>query len=406
MIPEVKEGMKLASDIEAIGFLDVVYRLEHVHCLASIDVDTEELYLFHDRPEFDNVKVFDPYDNQEYVIPERTGTLKEGLKFWKQVAQARSTPRGCKGPHGLQAWGARQGINKPEVTDWKEMDAFKLHRVIEDVKIQKGTYEMLNKEANMLADKGITFDYAYKYIEVPYVISASDQELRGAKLDVEHVERCIEDLDNKIKTLAEEIEPNLPPTVKVKSSKITNKELAEALGIDPKRTKDKYTQRKKDGEVIWVVDKKFYKPSTNFYKTQKIKSWRASSPEHGFSPPFTKKPDLTAWIKSNFPEVKKPTVEWEYEQQVEELKLLNKQTAEYFQCTPTDTDYIVGPHTRVEFIPSRMTQNEVVKSYLIRLGLKSVEEWNLATDAYGNKIKVEKEKRLVPVSLVKKDTKL
>ena len=62
----------LASDIEAVGFYDKVNSEKDIRCFCSIDVETNEVFLFHDHPEFDNVVVKDPYDNKEYVIPKRT----------------------------------------------------------------------------------------------------------------------------------------------------------------------------------------------------------------------------------------------------------------------------------------------------------------------------------------------
>ena len=177
---------KLASDIEAIGFYDEINSSKDIHCLCSVDVDTNEIFLFHDHPEFDNVSVTDPYDNKNYIIPERNGTLEDGVVFWRESVKLgsllvihnahtydrpvvdkvwpdnqipfesywdtfiqsklqwyeRPTPRGAKSAHGLKAWGIKCGVNKPEVTDWKIMDAFKLHRCIEDCKIQAKTYLM------------------------------------------------------------------------------------------------------------------------------------------------------------------------------------------------------------------------------------------------------------------------
>lgn len=426
--------MRLASDIEAIGFLDVVHKLADVHCLASQDVDTEEIYLFHDHPEFDGAEVYDKFDEKTYIIPERTGTLLEGLEFWSKAAQNgsklivhnthtydrivvdrvypenriplstwidtfilsklqyfdRPCPQGAKSGHSLKAYGIMMGINKPEVEDWSYIDAFKLHRCIEDVKIQRGCFLRLEKEREALATKGIDLSYAYKTFEAPYVISAINQELRGANLDVEHVKDCVMDLDTKIKLLSDEIEPQLPPTVKGKGGKVSRKEVAELLGRNPAKTKDKFIQKKKDGEVITVVEKPFVKPSTNFHVTKKVNVYSASNIEHGFSPSFTKRPELIEWIRGVDPKCK-PTVDWEIEKVVEETKFLNKNTCEYFSCKPEDTDYVSGPFTRVEFTASRMTQHEKVKGFLIRLGLKTVEEWNLATDVYDNKIKVEED---------------
>ena len=70
----------------------------------------------------------------------------------------RPTPKGAKGPHGLQAYGIRTGVNKPEIKDWKTIDAYKMHRVIQDCRIQANTYNMLEKERSLLLEKyGIDF---------------------------------------------------------------------------------------------------------------------------------------------------------------------------------------------------------------------------------------------------------
>ena len=44
----------------------------------------------------------------------------------------------------------------------------------------------------------------------------------GVKIDIEHARRCIQDLDIKCEVLRQEIEPLLPPTVKVKALKLVN----------------------------------------------------------------------------------------------------------------------------------------------------------------------------------------
>ena len=86
----------LASDIEAIGFYDQVNSVADVHCLCSIDIDTEEVFIFHNHPELDGVVVKDPYDDKEYTIPKRSGSLDEGILFWES-----STSLGSKLMLGL-----------------------------------------------------------------------------------------------------------------------------------------------------------------------------------------------------------------------------------------------------------------------------------------------------------------
>lgn len=160
MIPQNYKGKVFAGDIEANGLL---LECDKVWCIVCEDVETGEIYSFHDYPEICGEKVIDPYDNKEYVIPERTGSLVEGARFWylignnggklavhnaggydkfvlekfwpkckipdsawedtlilsKMQWQDRGTPKGAKGVHGLQAWGVRFGINKPDIEDWK-----------------------------------------------------------------------------------------------------------------------------------------------------------------------------------------------------------------------------------------------------------------------------------------------
>ena len=153
---------KLASDIEAIGFYDVIHSAKDIHCLCSIDVESNEVLLFHDYTNFDEVSVVDPYDNKTYVIPKKKGTLQEGIAFWEKAVNngsvliihnshtfdrpvinkvwpenkipfesyhdtfiqsklqwfERPCPKGAKSAHGLKAWGIKCGVNKPEVTEW------------------------------------------------------------------------------------------------------------------------------------------------------------------------------------------------------------------------------------------------------------------------------------------------
>ena len=77
--------MKLASDIEAVGFYDDVHSVHDIHCLCSIDIETDDVYLFHDHPHFDESEsCVDEYDEMFYTIPKCTGTLQEGIEWWEE----------------------------------------------------------------------------------------------------------------------------------------------------------------------------------------------------------------------------------------------------------------------------------------------------------------------------------
>lgn len=423
----------LASDIEAVGFYDQVNSVSDIHCLCSIDVETNEVILFHNYPQFDNVEVKDPYDNKTYLIPKRNGTLQQGIDFWVKATKAgskliihncttydepvinkiwpdnsisqdsyhdtyiqsklqwyeRPCPKGAKSAHGLKAWGIKCGVNKPEVTDWSTMDAFKLHRVIEDCKIQAKTYLMLEKERQYLKDTyGIDFTTALK-IETLYAKECFKQEVRGLKIDVEHARKCIVDLDIKCEVLRQEIEPQLPPTIKGKGTKVSRSEMATLFGYDSNKVKDNYVQRKQKGEVVTVVEKPYFKPSMNFTNKEKTILYYGFNISYGATPVFNKKKELTDWIKTNFPDTKPK--EWDIEKKEEIQEVLNKHTCEYFGVDPTDTDIICGAYTKVEINPSTMNQSDVVKAFLIRLGWNDAEDWNLKTDFEDNYIKVDKD---------------
>lgn len=424
---------KLASDIEAVGFYDDIHSKKDIHCLCSVDIETEVVYLFHDYEGFDNISVVDPYDNKTYILPKKTGSLEEGIKFWEDATKhgslliihnvktydepvlnkvwpsnnivvdkywdtfiqsklqwyERSCPKGAKSAHGLKAYGIKCGINKPEITDWKTMDAFKLHRVIEDCRIQAKTYLMLEKERLDLKGKyGIDFLPALK-IEAMYAEECFKQERNGILIDVEHARRCIEDLDAKVEALRIEIEPLLPPTLKGEGVRVSKSEMAELFGFDPKKVKDNYIQRKRNGEIETVVEKPYYKPCINFTKNDKVTVYTAFNLSYGESPEFKKKKELTDWIKTEYPESK--VKEWDIDKKEIVTKVLNSNTCKHFGLEPTDTDIVWGAFTKLSVEPSSLNQSDVVKAYLIKLGWNDAEDWNLKTDINDDYIKVDKD---------------
>lgn len=429
------ENLKLASDIEAKGFWNAVNTIDDIHCICSIDIETDEVYLFHNHPEFDEVLVNDPYDNKEYTIPTRKGDLNEGIQWWSKAANngsklivhnahtydrpicdkiwndnnipfkswhdtfiqsnlqwyERPTPKGCKGAHGLKAYGIRIGINKPEVTDWTYIDAFKLHRCIEDCKIQKATYEMLEKESNMMQNNYGTDFKSAMAIESLYANECHKQEVKGVLIDVEHARNCIVDLDTKISKLTVEIEPQLPPTIRPKkgSKKVSKSEVAELLGFSSKNIKDTIIQKRVKGGVVSITEKPYVKPTVNFTNKADVTYYSGFNMSYGETPKYNKRKDLYQWIKDNHPET--TNKDWNIEKVVEEGYVLNGHTCSHFECKPEDTDLIVGAFTKIEISDSKLSQSEVVKSFLIKLGWKDAEEWNLKTDFEDNKIKVEKD---------------
>ena len=433
---EVYKELTHYADIEAKGFLDVIKSLEDVWCVCSIIVDPETkeevVLLFHDYPEYDNVEVYDKHDKQTHIIPERVGTLIEGLQYWKEISdsdhgsfsihnachydmpliqkvspklaldlkkvddtfvrskvqwQTRPNVKGAKSPHGLTAYGIKAGIRKPPITDWTTMNPYKLHRVVEDVKIQKYCTSWLDAEAAKLKQMGIDMSWAINNIEKPYAVASAKQERNGIKADKKLMESHVKYLDKTTRELEDVILPLLPPTVYVSSEKITRKEFAGLMGYKNSHMKDTFVKVKKDGVMVDKVVKAYHKPCTNFTRKEVSKHYSGYHIVYGDSPTFLKKRDLTAWIKENHPDTKPKDWDIEFEEKV--TPVLNKSTCDLFGLEPEDTDIIVGAFTRVKFIPSSMTQHEVVKGFLIKEGISWVNEWNLKKDADGKVVKAD-----------------
>lgn len=424
------------ADIEAKGLWDSVKTVEDIWCLCSVveDPETKEdvVLLFHDYPEYDNAKVWDEDDQKEYTIPERTGSLLEGFRYWYRIYMnkgklfvhnsmgydkpivekvmpkcviptnvwqdtfveskvqwfERPNIKGAKSPHGLKAYGIKLGVKKPDITDWTTMDKYKLHRVIEDVKIQRNTSHFLKSERSKLLELGMDFTKAIT-MEKEYALTCQVQEVVGVKVDVEHIKRCIIFLDNKTKELAKGIEPILPMTCKKPSGKVSKLELAELFGYNTNGLKEKYEMVNRNGESIKAVIKPYYKPSINFHVIEKTNNYSGFHISYGESPTYIKKNDLIKWIKNNYPDTK--SKEWNIEKEIVETKLLNKNACEYFDVNPEDVDIISGAHTRIKWETSRMTQHEVVKGYLIKQGIAWAEVWNLKKDSDKQIIKSDKD---------------
>lgn len=404
---------RLYSDIETKGFWEKVSSISDVHCICNIVVDNETgedvVLLFHNHPEFDNVEVFDKHDGKTYTIPERVGTLEEGFDFWYKVGQSggklsihncrtfdkpitekvrpdciipfecwedtliqskvqwydRPVPKGAKSAHGLNGFGIKFGIKKPDVIDWETFTPYICHRVIEDCLIQKQTALFLDKEASVLKQKGIDFTQAL-FIENHYAELCWKQELHGALVDVEHMKRCLDFLDNELKNLAEDIEPKLPMTLKKKSSqKVGRKEIS--ILLTGREIPDILDE---NGDVVNM----YYKPSINFTNNKKVLSYSGFHISYGESPKFKKLTGLREWVKTTYPDTK--FKEWEYEKEEIITPVLDTHACNHFNLQPTDIHILVGPHTRVYWEKSKMTQHEVVKGFLIREGITWAKEWN------------------------------
>lgn len=386
-------------DSEADNLLDKVTKM---WCIFIIDITNNEEYLFHDYPEYDNAVVID--EGKEYIIPVRTGSLAEGARslyssrkmiahnvmgydlilmnmFYPKFKIEKAFPKcfdtliqskvqkfdrravkGYKGIHGLDPWGGRLGHNKPKVVDWSTIDAFKLHRCMVDVKINVETYEYLEKEKDKLLKLGIDFTEGM-IIDHAYSFNTSIQELNGAAFDSVKAKDCVKELDGFIEKLTDELEPLLPPTVKIVSQKCTWKDTADALGWDLDTFKG-YSRH----------------PEVRGYQ---YKDGTSSEPAKYFSNRIKYDLRERLGVVKEYPikPAAKPTTKLTVA-----TGNYGKNIAEYFDVDPKSSKgerMIDGPFSKVGFQISKMSQHEVVKNYLLKYCGWVPTEYNFKKDKDG-----------------------
>lgn len=129
--------------------------------------------------------------------------------------------------HGLEEWGEKLGIKKPEILDWSSdnIQAI-LHRCSEDVKINTALWQKFERTLNVMytADKKEEF-LRYLHFKLDCV---REQEDIGLKLNIERCKESLEkweiEKEQKIREL-EEVMPKVPIYKKKQYPKaITNKD--------------------------------------------------------------------------------------------------------------------------------------------------------------------------------------
>lgn len=430
--------MKIYSyDIEADNLLENITK---VWCICAIDHDTDEVLLWHDFPQLDGATGTDPQTEQHYIIPNRKGSLAEGAEWTSEVSNsgvaklachnsfgydtfvlekffpkfklnmdgwedtfirsklqyyARPTPKGAKSAHGLQAYGIKAGILKPEITDFTIFNKLILHRVIEDVKIQKFTYEFLEKERKSLWYKfRIDLEPAIKN-DAKYVRMVTQQELNGAKIDIPHVKDCIEFLDKECDKIAKEVEPTIPAQPAGATPKISMRECKRRLGYT-KLPEERHYLANYKGEIVERVVKDYHTPNTKLTQVNETHTYQPIINKEAWKISFTKLKYAREWFAENFD---KALDSVKYEKQTITCKHLVQTIADHFEVSVFDEvlmEQLSGPFTRVLWEPVRLTQNEKVKRYLLSVGWKP-DEFNYKKDLYGNFLKDDRG-ALVPSS--------
>jgi hypothetical protein len=410
-------GRTLVYDIESNGLLDKVTK---IWCIACTDYNTGEKFLFHDTPELDGVSGVDD-EGVEFTLPLRDGSLLQGVQFlhrapglichnqigFDQFLMKKFYPKfkmrynypeirdtllesqvswydrpavkGHKGVHGLDPWGARLGIRKPAITDWSYIDANKLNRCIQDIEINVLVARQMDKEFAVHKEKrGVDLTEAMNW-EQEYRYFSTIQELNGALVDAPHMKRCVIELDGLIEELRVEIEPKLPPTLKVKAPKEELHVVGKLVGAK-KVFPRKFVNKIIKGEEKTVPVKIMHKPTMKFQNVKKHKIYSvALDGKQLIGHTFRKLKEAREWAKENHPDVKKG---FKYPSKEVESYELDAHTKVHFADEIENGTEIIGPFTKVEFLPSTMSQHEKVKLLLVSLGWQT-DEWTQKKDSDG-----------------------
>lgn len=341
----------IVYDVECDGLLDTITR---VWCIAATDVNGDRQWLFTDEKVYgykvdgtleDGVDFLMSHDklichnSQGYDVhvfekfwPEKWSLKSMPFKkHWDTLVQSKcqhyDRPRlkGSKSQHGLEMYGILFGYPKPPIEDWTYFDEEKLYRVLVDIEINRRTYHYLNDEAQAT---GLDFTTQIRRTQAAQYWYTK-QEMYGTYGDVEHMEKCVVELDKLIEDLATQIEPNLPLQLKVKSPKCTWEELRDKWDqFYRKVPSNKYDEK---GKPI----KKTYMPVRSVLK------------KNGMYPSA-----VANWFN--------------------------------IDDNPKSQSKIIigGPYTKIEYEKARMSQHAVVKDYLLELGWVPT-QWNYKKDATG-----------------------
>lgn len=354
---------QVVFDIEANGLLEEVSK---IWVIAAIDIETKQEYVFteqdcgdrtpdgsiedgvrfllgYDKVIAHNIMGYD-YHVLEKFFPELWNRKTVPFsKCWDTFIQSKcqlfDRPRlkGVSGNHGLEYYGLLFKYPKPPIDDWTEWDAKKLNRVLVDVEINIRTYHYLNKEAEKV---GLNFKDSIRRTQATSYWYTK-QELYGTKADLEHMKRCVVELDQMIEELRKEIEPLLPKQLKVKSPKCTWQDISN-------------------------------KWDAFFNKVPPVKYVDGRAVKDAYMP------TIKVFLKSG---------------------KYDKHTAKHFgiDVDPAKSDRLVaGPYTKIEYIDARMSQHAVIKDYLLSIGWRPT-QWTYEKDSDG-KLKRDERGKLIPKS--------
>lgn len=198
--------------------------------LDRCDVLIGHNFIQYDVPFLNRIMGYDWYKGFELNDKRR---IIDTLVMSRTQYVDRPAVKGIKGgPHGLEAWGERNGMPKPGIEDWTVFSMDMVKRLRDDVKNNVMTYVELIDEIG--ADKihhGIDWRNPLNIEHRASTIIARAERV-GSGFDEEHAIRFVNKLDSLIAKCDEEVLPQLPLRFsEAVSSKVDNQEYVESMEV-------------------------------------------------------------------------------------------------------------------------------------------------------------------------------
>lgn len=221
-------------DLETDGLLDSVTK---IHCATFKELNGETIvcrpHEVKDIPEIlkdcdtligHNITEFDLPVMKKVLNYEFKGIIKDTLLYsrvlfpdmdYESYEDENGEIKKAKSRHGLENWGIKLGISKPQYDNWGEFTEELLHRNIEDVRITEALYEhvrnhikSMKEKDNRLSNWVDIFDMEQQFWQI-----AIKQAKNGWLFDVNLAFDLETELSNTINHIDQQLEGALPLNV-------------------------------------------------------------------------------------------------------------------------------------------------------------------------------------------------